>query len=89
LFGGKILSETALQKMTTPFLAGYACGLHVQQTAEGAILYHGGRIDGFSAHLAYYRRSKLSVVTLSNVWNRDMAAINNELAAVILDGPQP
>ena len=81
LFGGKLLSNAALKKMTTPFLSGYACGLHVEEPGGRKIIYHSGRIDGFSGYLAYYPDDKLVIVALSNVWNREMAKIVSELAA--------
>jgi CubicO group peptidase (beta-lactamase class C family) len=87
LFGGKLLSAEGLKKMTRPHLSGYACGLHVEGPAGDLVFYHGGRIDGFSAHCAYYPSHQLTVITLSNVWNREMAAINSELAATVRHWP--
>jgi CubicO group peptidase (beta-lactamase class C family) len=79
LFGGKLLSPTVLRKMTTTFLNGYACGLHVGEFDRRKVIYHSGRIDGFSSYMAYYPDEKLAVIALSNVWNRQMATIVNEL----------
>lgn len=80
LFGGKVLSPAALRKMTTTFLNGYACGLHVGNIENRKVIYHIGGIDGFSSYMAYYPDEKLAVIGLSNVRNRQMAAIVNELA---------
>jgi CubicO group peptidase (beta-lactamase class C family) len=82
LFGGKLLSPAALRKMTTAFLNGYACGLHVGNIDRREVIYHSGRIDGFSSYMAYYPDEKLAVIALSNVSNGQMATIVNELANI-------
>ncbi len=82
LFGGKVLSPASLQKMTTPFKENYAFGLAVS-TANGHKLFeHGGGIEGFNTHLAYYPDDKLIVVVLANLNGPAADDIALKLAAV-------
>ena len=46
------------------------------------VIYHSGRINGFSSYMAYYPDEKLAVIALSNVSNGKMATIVNELANI-------
>jgi CubicO group peptidase (beta-lactamase class C family) len=81
LFGGHLLSAVALRKMTSPFRNGYACGVHVGDFHGLNAIYHSGGIDGFSSYVAYFPDDKLTVIALSNVWNRQMANIVGDLTA--------
>lgn len=67
LFGGKLLSAASLQKMTTPFMNGYAFGLQVHTVSGHKMIDHGGGIEGFNTELAYYPDDKLTVVVLGNI----------------------
>jgi CubicO group peptidase (beta-lactamase class C family) len=67
LFGGKLLLPASLQKMTTPFKNEYALGLSVHTVSGHKVIDHGGGIEGFNTHLAYYPDDKLTVVVLGNV----------------------
>jgi len=67
LFGGKLLSAASLQKMITPFKSDYAFGLGVRTVAGRKVIDHGGGIEGFNTHLAYYPDDKLTVVVLGNL----------------------
>jgi len=77
LFGGKVLTEASLRKMTTPFKNNYACGLMVSETKGHKVIQHGGGIEGFNTSLAYYPDDKLTVAVLANL--NGMAA--DEIAA--------
>jgi hypothetical protein len=67
LFGGKLLSATSLQKMTTPFKNDYAFGLSIMNVNGHKAIYHNGAINGFNAVLAYYPEEKLTVAVLGNL----------------------
>ncbi|HEY2014790.1 MAG TPA: serine hydrolase [Bryobacteraceae bacterium] len=67
LFGGKVLSAASLQKMTTPFKDNYAMGLSVRTAGGHKVIDHGGGIEGFNTHLAYYPEDKVTVVVLGNL----------------------
>ena len=86
LFGGKVLSAASLQKMTTPFKQDYAFGLGVHITAGHKVIDHGGGIEGFNTHLAYYLDDQLTVVVLGNL-NGPASDIAGKLGAVALGQP--
>jgi CubicO group peptidase (beta-lactamase class C family) len=66
LLVGKVLQPGSLQKMTTPFLSGYAFGLIVDTPGGHKRISHGGAIEGFNTTLEYYPEDKLTVVVLEN-----------------------
>jgi CubicO group peptidase (beta-lactamase class C family) len=66
LYGGKLLSAASLAKMTAPVKNDYALGIGVQ-TGKHRLYSHGGGIEGFNTHLAYYPDTQTTVVALSNV----------------------
>lgn len=82
LFGGKLLKESSLTQMTTPFKSDYAFGLMVRQSEGHKVIEHGGGIEGFNTQLAYYPEDKLTVVALSNVNGNAPDQIATNLAAV-------
>ena len=67
LFGGKVLSAASLQKMTTPFKEDYGFGLGVHTTGGHKVIDHGGGIEGFNTHLAYYPEDQVTIVVLGNL----------------------
>ena len=82
LFGGKVLSAASLEKMTTPFKQTYAFGLSVSTANGHKVIEHGGGIEGFNTHLAYYPDDKLIVVVLGNLNGDAPGGIAHKLAAV-------
>jgi CubicO group peptidase (beta-lactamase class C family) len=82
LFGGKLLRPASLEKMTTPFKSQYAFGLQVDTVGGHKAIEHGGGIEGFNTHLAYYPDDKLTVVVLGNVNGSAPGEIAVKLAAV-------
>jgi CubicO group peptidase (beta-lactamase class C family) len=83
LFGGKVLSASSLQKMTTPFKDDYAFGLGVHTTSGHKVIDHGGGIEGFNTHLAYYPEDQLTVIVLANL-NGPASDIAGKIGAVAL-----
>ena len=67
LFGGKVLSPQSLAKMFKPFKNGYALGIRLQTVNGRRQIGHGGTTWGFSSSLAYYPKSGIYVVILSNL----------------------
>jgi CubicO group peptidase (beta-lactamase class C family) len=84
LFSGNVLSPASLARMITPFLGGYACGLHVMKINGHRVINHNGGIDGFSSHLAYYPDDRVTVTVLSNVRARSVAPVAAELAVLAI-----
>jgi CubicO group peptidase (beta-lactamase class C family) len=82
LFGGKVLSATSFEKMTTPFKQDYACGLGVRIVSGHKVIEHGGGIEGFNTQLSYYPDDKLTVVVLANLNGGAPDSIATRMAAV-------
>jgi CubicO group peptidase (beta-lactamase class C family) len=82
LFGGKLLSAASLQKMITPFKNDYAFGLAVRTVAGRKVIDHGGGIEGFNTHLAYYPEDKLTVAVLGNLNGSAPGDMAGKLGAV-------
>lgn len=82
LFGGKLLTPASLEKMTTPFKEDYAFGLGVRTAGGHKVIDHGGGIEGFNTHLAYYPEDKLVVVVLANLNGGAASAMVPKLASV-------
>jgi CubicO group peptidase (beta-lactamase class C family) len=83
LFGGKVLSPSSLQKMTTPFKNDYAFGLAVHMVNGRKLIDHGGGIEGFNTMLAYYPEEELTVIVLGNLNGPAPQEIALKLAAVV------
>ncbi len=86
LFGGKVLSAASLKKMTTPFKNDYAFGLSVRTENGHKVIDHGGGIEGFNTHLAYYPDDKITVVVLANL-NGPASEIAGKLGDVAIGKP--
>lgn len=82
LYGGKVLSAASLAKMTTPVKNDYALGLGVQ-TGKQRLYSHGGGIEGFNTHLAYYPDTQTTVVALGNVNGMAPSEITAKLGALM------
>jgi CubicO group peptidase (beta-lactamase class C family) len=82
LFGGKLLSPSSLQEMTTPFKNDYAFGLQVHKVNGRKVIDHGGGIEGFNTTLAYYPYDKLTVIVLGNLNGSAPQEIASKLGAV-------
>ena len=82
LFGGKLLRPESLQKMTTPFKSDYAFGVGVRTVNGHQVIDHGGGIEGFNSHIAYYPETKLTVVVLGNLNGTAPSDIAAKLGAV-------
>jgi CubicO group peptidase (beta-lactamase class C family) len=72
LHGGKVLSPASYRELTTPGRLNdgaeirYAMGLGIVTTAGRRVITHGGGINGFLSHAAYYPSEDLTVVVLFN-----------------------
>jgi hypothetical protein len=86
LFGGKIVSDASLRKMTTPFKNDYALGVTVETIEGRKVIQHGGGIEGFNTFLAYYPDDQLTVVVLANLNGQAPNAIASKLATVAHGG---
>jgi len=83
LFAGKVVSKASLDRMITPFKNNYALGLTSTIVNGRRVISHGGGIDGFNTHLAYYPDTKTVIVALSNVNGTAPGQIASQLGAVM------
>lgn len=88
---GRVLSERAFEKLTTPFLNNYAYGLTVRQQDGDTVIGHNGGIAGFASFLEVHMNDGYAVIVLSNGGNEGGLApwISNTLRATIRNQPLP
>ena len=88
LFAGKVISTESVALMTTPSPldigrpALYAMGLIIQKDEDGTLIWHSGRIEGFTAYLARDPDRDLTVVLLSNQFGGASASIGRDIVAL-------
>ena len=80
LFGGKILREESLKRMTTPGMGDYGLGLVVKDEHSEPVISHTGSIQGFRADLRYYPGRHMIVVVLSNTESTETLTLSQLLA---------
>jgi len=83
LFGGKVISKASLDRMIAPFKNDYALGLVSVVEKGRRVIAHGGGIDGFNTHMAYYPDSKTTVIVLSNVAGSVPGTLSGQLGALM------
>jgi CubicO group peptidase (beta-lactamase class C family) len=66
LAGVEIVGGVSKQRMFTPEEGGYACGWHVSRDAGHAVLWHEGRIEGFTSYIGRVPDEGLVVIALFN-----------------------
>jgi len=84
LFGGKVLSEESLKRMTTPGLGDYGLGLFIRNSDGVRTISHGGGIEGFNTSLAYVPERRLAVIVLSNMNGGAIGPVSDDLMKVAL-----
>ncbi|KPJ84032.1 MAG: hypothetical protein AMS19_02215 [Gemmatimonas sp. SG8_23] len=94
LHGGDILGPESYAVMITPtpLVDGspvrYAMGIANQEVGGRRVLAHGGGINGFTSHLAYYPDEELSVVVLQNsTAPPGPASLATDLVNLVLGAP--
>ncbi len=94
LHGGAILDEASYRAMTSPapLLDGteirYAMGIMSEEVGGRRVIAHGGGINGFLSHLAWYPDEQLTVAVLQNStgpFGPELLA--NALADLVLGAP--
>lgn len=66
VFSGSLMGEELTRQALTPGLGNYGFGWQIRQFFGRTIHNHTGGIDGFSAHLAHYPDSGLTIIVISN-----------------------
>lgn len=89
LYGEKLLSVRAKDRMFTPHLENYGYGWIVQKRpigfnkAERLITWHPGGINGFNTWLVRVPEDRHLVVLLSNIGGRNLGAISDGILDVL------
>ena len=63
----ELISKSSTETMLTPFKNVFAFGWLISQDKSRRKISHGGGIDGFRSHIAFYPESDSLIVVLSNV----------------------
>jgi CubicO group peptidase (beta-lactamase class C family) len=92
LRAGKILAPGTVERMTTahaPIAEGraYGYGWFVEESPRGRLVYHGGDIAGYKAHLARYADQGVVFAALGNVFGWERATDRDAIAAWFGGGP--
>jgi len=94
LHGGRVLSPASYSSMTTPvpLLDGtpldYAMGLAIGERDGVREISHGGGINGFLTHGAYYPEDDLTVVVLQNAGSPRGPGLLGSAIAEMIYGPE-
>lgn len=83
LASNRLLSRTATEKLFTVVKDDYAYGFGVTEKFGRRVQEHGGGIPGFVSRVARYPDSGVFVVVLTNADGPPVAAVTNELAAIV------
>jgi len=78
---GRLLSDRAFERLTTPALDGYAYGLRVRSADADTEILHGGAIAGFGSQLLVRMNDGVGVVMLSSAG--DDAAMGRWIVDVV------
>jgi CubicO group peptidase (beta-lactamase class C family) len=93
LRSGQVVSSEAFERMITPTVlergdtVPYGFGLELRPRRGQPVVSHGGAIEGFQSHLAYYRDANLDVVVLTNTPGLHLGQIARQVASWALDPP--
>ena len=66
LWQGKIVSDSSLLKMTTPYLGHYGYAMVIDSFAKHPRLWHSGSIPGFTSQSCRFPDQDISIIVLSN-----------------------
>ena len=95
LVNGRVVSAGAYARMITParlndsVATDYGYGLAVGERDGRRVIEHGGGINGFSSHLAWYPDDTLTVVVLANTQEATAGVLARDLARVALGVSDP
>jgi len=94
LWHGKILSPKTLARMTSPQVSvgdgrSYGYGWFLTSSDHGRVIYHGGDIAGYKAHLANYVDEGLIFAVLHSVAGWERVTDRHAIAAWFGEGPVP
>jgi CubicO group peptidase (beta-lactamase class C family) len=94
LHQGRVVQKESLLQMTTPVaLSGggtfpYGFGLMMGEADGHEVIAHGGGINGFVSHLAYYPKDDLTVAVLCNTESEAADRAGKRIARALLGIPE-
>jgi len=85
-FSGEVVSDSSLDKMTTPTAAfsGYGSGLEISRFGTSTVIGHKGEIGSFSSIVQNHISDGLRIIVLCNVESSDFPSVD-ELALKLAD----
>jgi CubicO group peptidase (beta-lactamase class C family) len=95
LFGGEVVSEESLERMTTPYTlnngssTGYGYGLAVGDVRGHPAIRHGGGIFGYVTDAIYLPEERVFVAAFSNNTGKSVSMTASKLAALAIGDPFP
>lgn len=86
LMDKKVLSETSVRKMITPYMGHYGYAQFIDSLEKHKRIWHNGGIPGFSSCLTYYPENDITIVVLSNN-ESNATGISSALAGILFNLP--
>lgn len=89
LAAGEVVSAASFEQMSTPATLedgsrlSYGYGLFIDDPAGGRI-HHGGIVNGFSGHAAYYADEEITVVVLTNTRSPASRIVEGQIAMSLM-----
>ena len=83
LYTDKLLSESSLNEMFTPFKDDYGYGWYISDVLDRKCIRHSGGIEGFTANISRYVNDDVCIVLLSNFEHTSISDISKDLAAIL------
>ncbi|MFJ7972969.1 serine hydrolase domain-containing protein [Psychrobacillus sp. NPDC096389] len=80
-----LVSESATEKMLTPYLESYACGWSVSPTLGKKCFSHFGDISGYANDIIRFSEDQLTIIFLSNMNITPVSILTREIAKVIFN----
>ena len=85
LYTNKLLNESSLNEMFTPFKDDYGYGWYISDILNRKCIRHSGGIEGFTANISRYVNDDVCIVVLSNFENAPINDISKGLAAILFE----
>ncbi|BAZ23557.1 hypothetical protein NIES4073_44460 [Kalymmatonema gypsitolerans NIES-4073] len=85
LYTEKLLSQTSLVQMFTPFKENYGYGWYITEVFNHKVVGHGGAINGFVTNIERYVNDDVCIIVLSNNVLSPVGRMSQDLAAIVFN----
>jgi CubicO group peptidase (beta-lactamase class C family) len=82
-FGGRVVSPSAVKEMTTPVKSDYGYGWVVERVQGDSMIWHNGELPGAHAMNAFFPRSNMEIIVLTNLPEADPEGLAKRVYAVL------